>query len=320
MRILLFGSDGGLGRTFQDHRSLFEPSIDWSFLNRTTADVTNPDQIQAKLEAFRPDVVINASGYTAVDKAESEREAAFHVNTEAVGHLTHLCAEKKIIFVTYSTDYVFDGTGDLPLKELDTPNPQSAYGKTKLAGEKLALDYPNSIVIRTSWLYSEKGKSFPKSILQKALKGEALKIVDDQWSSPTWALDLALATMKLIDLQQKGLFHYSSQGATNWWEVACHTIETYNRLKGTQIALPEAIKTKDLPLAAPRPTYSLLNCDRIRKRGIMTWPWRLRLERYLGFVIHSLEKPDHLIQAHDAQRPAEATTPLPLNSSEQKQN
>jgi dTDP-4-dehydrorhamnose reductase len=285
MRILVFGAQGGLGRTFQSYKAKLEPSFDWTFCGRADVDVTNEAALRFKIEAVKPQVVINCSGYTNVDLAETERESCFNVNTKAVADMAEICASQSISFVTYSTDYVFDGTATLPIKERDPVSPASVYGKTKLEGEKQALQFPKTTVIRTSWLYSETGKSFPKSILEKAIRSEPLKIVGDQFSSPTWSQDLVRATMKLIELEERGLFHFANSGSASWFDLASETIEIYSQKKKISINMPEKITSKELERPAPRPSYSVLNCDHIKKRGIFVRNWKSALEEFIQNLI-----------------------------------
>jgi dTDP-4-dehydrorhamnose reductase len=285
MRILVFGAQGGLGRTFQSYKSKLEQKLDWTFCGREDIDVTKEVSVRFKIDSVKPQVVINTSGYTAVDQAETDQEKAFEVNAKAVGVMAEICAKNSIHFVTYSTDYVFDGQADLPIKEKDPTNPQSVYGKSKLEGEKLALQYPTSTVLRTSWLYSEAGKSFPKTILEKAIRGEELKIVGDQFSTPTWSQDVVRATMKLIELGERGLFHCSNSGAASWFDLAAQTVEIYSQKKKISINMPHKITTAEFPRPAPRPRYSVLNCDRLKKRGIIARGWKMALEEYIEQLI-----------------------------------
>ncbi len=285
MRVLVLGSGGGLGRSFQTHGQKLYPSFDWVFSDRKDLDVTNHAAVGFKLDFVKPNVVINATGYTSVDKAEEERDMAFKVNAEAVGNLSTQCNRRSIKFVTYSTDYVFDGSSPYPMKEKDETKPLNVYGESKLAGEKLALANPNAVVMRTSWLYSEHGKSFPKTILERAIRGEPLKIVNDQFSSPTWSLELMKSTFKLLESEEKGLFHFSCSGHTNWHELASLTIEFYNEIKKTNLPPPEAISSAEYPTKTKRPQYSILSCDRIRKRGIMCQPWRDTLHSFVDYLV-----------------------------------
>jgi len=285
MRILVFGAQGGLGRTFQNYKPKLEQKLDWTFCGREEIDVTKEVSVRFKIESVKPNVVINCSGYTHVDQAETDRETCFNVNTKAVVDMAEICAQNNILFVTFSTDYVFDGKANLPIKELDPTNPQTVYGKTKLEGEKQALQFPTSLVIRTSWLYSELGKSFPKTILEKTIRGEDLRIVGDQFSSPTWAQDLVRATIKLIELDQRGLIHFSNSGTASWFDLAAQTVEIYSQKKKISLKMPEKITSAEYPRPAPRPAYSVLNCDRVKKRGIMARQWQMALEDFIQHLI-----------------------------------
>ncbi|MGE3973948.1 MAG: dTDP-4-dehydrorhamnose reductase [Bdellovibrionales bacterium] len=285
MRILVFGAQGGLGRTFQQYRTKLEQKLDWTFCGREDIDVTKEVSVRFKIDSVKPHVVINASGYTAVDQAEIDKEKAFDVNTKAVATIAEICAKNSIQFVTYSTDFVFDGNTDLPIKERDPTNPINVYGQSKREGEIAALQHPTSTVIRTSWLYSELGKSFPKTILEKAIRGEELKIVGDQFSSPTWSQDLVRSTMKLVELGEKGLFHFSNSGTASWFDLAAQTIEIYSQKKKLSLNMPLKITTEEFPRPAQRPKYSVLNCDRIKKRGIICRNWKMALEDYVEQLI-----------------------------------
>lgn len=285
MRILVLGAAGGLGRAYQTHGPKTVTGVDWIFSDRKDLDITNHAAVGFKLDFVKPNVVINCAGYTAVDKAEEERDLAMKVNSDAVGNLAQQCGKRSIQFVTYSTDYVFDGENPLPWKERDEAKPINVYGESKLAGEKKALEVPGSIVMRTSWLYSEQGKSFPKTILEKTIRGEEVKVVNDQFSSPTWSQDLIRATFKILESEEKGLFHFSCSGHTNWHEFACQTVEFYNHLKKTELKMPIEITTADDVTKAKRPKFSILSCDRIRKRGIMCRPWRDSLRDYVDQLI-----------------------------------
>jgi dTDP-4-dehydrorhamnose reductase len=285
MRILVVGAGGGLGRTFQAQGPKILTGVDWAFSDRKDLDVTNHSAVGFKLDFVKPDIVINCSGYTAIDKAEEERDLARLVNCDAVGNLAQQCAKRNIRLVTFSTDYVFAGDNPLPLKERDDALPVNVYGETKLAGEKKALEFPSSLVIRTSWLYSEHGKSFPKSILEKTIRGEDVKVVNDQFSCPTWSQDLLRATFKALEAELKGLFHFSCSGHTSWHELACQTVEYYNHFKKTELKMPVEITTADNVTKAKRPQYSILSCDRIRKRGIMCRPWRDSLRDYVDQLV-----------------------------------
>jgi len=287
MKAIVFGANGGLGKTFQAHVQKTEYKGDWTFLSHQDLDIKDEVAARARIQVLKPHLVINAAAYNAVDKAETEKEEAFAINAEAVGRLAKICADNKIPFITYSTDYVFDGQESLPYKEKDPTNPLSVYGQSKLEGEKQALAYPTSTVLRTSWLYSESGKSFPKFILEKILADEPLKIVNDQIGSPTFALDLMRATLKIYALGVNGLLHFAGSGHTSWHGLACETVEIYNKKKNRNLLLPEAISSDQYPQKAKRPSYSVLCSDRIRKRSILTRPWKMALEDYVDSLIRS---------------------------------
>ncbi|MEQ1876174.1 MAG: dTDP-4-dehydrorhamnose reductase [Bdellovibrionia bacterium] len=272
MRYLIFGAGGGLGQAFM--KNLGSDAIGFT---HAECDVTDANAVSAAFERIKPRVVINASGYTAVDKAEIERDRAIAVNATGVDILARECVPWNIPFVTFSTDYVFSGEGSTPLTETDPIDPRSVYGQSKAAGETLALQNPTALVIRTSWLYSENGKSFPRSILTKTLASEIVKVVDDQQSSPTFSPDLVEATLTLLDRGAKGLFHFSSSGVTNWNAFAAEAIRIMGTLTGQTFPEPAVIKTSDLKLAAPRPAYSALSCEKARQEGVRQRSWQAAL-------------------------------------------
>lgn len=277
-RILLLGASGGLGQTFQ---KLLREKHEFEAHDRHSCNVTSKEQLQKVVDSYRPNIVINCAAYTAVDKAESEPTQAFAINYDALSHLTQLSNSAQFKLVHFSTDYVFDGKSSEPYSETSTPKPINIYGESKLKGDLIALSNSQSLVIRTSWLYSTFGKSFPEKILNKAMSREPLKVVCDQFSSPTYALDLAMATLVLLEKKSTGLFNYSCSGLTNWHEFASETISIFNRLKKTDYNLPAKLKTEDLALPAARPRFTQLNCNKIQALGISVRPWQDALESYL---------------------------------------
>ena len=277
MRYLVLGSAGGLGQSFLERLG-----PDAVGLTRAQCDVTNRETIRENLLRYRPEVLFNASGYTAVDRAEADREMAFKVNATAVGTLAAECDQLGIRFVTFSTDYVFAGDGKQPLTESDPTEPRSIYGESKLEGERAALNSRSALVIRTSWLFSLNGKSFPRTILTKAEAGETLRIVTDQTSAPTYSPDLVEGTLALLSRNQAGLFHYSSAGETNWNAFAAEAIRLYALKIGVGLQMPAAIKTSDLNLAAARPAYSKLACDKALKAGIVQRPWQAAVADFVA--------------------------------------
>ena len=262
--ILVTGSKGQLGRElFKNSEGL--QGYKFSFIDIDELDLTKTSSIQNFFSSKQFDYLINCASYTAVDKAEEEEAKALLINADALSYIIENIRDYGTRLIHISTDYVFDGKGQKPLLENLPTNPQSAYGRTKLAGEKICLKYNQGMVIRTSWLYSSHGHNFVKSILEKGHKQEILKVVDDQSGTPTYAGYLAQAILSIIDsvVQKRksflpGIFHYTCMGSCNWFEFA-------NKIK--EIAkLPCSIvpvKSSEYPLPAKRPSYSILSTEKI---------------------------------------------------------
>jgi dTDP-4-dehydrorhamnose reductase len=240
-------------------------------------DVTNQAQVDNALERIQPDVVVNLSAYTAVDRAESEREAALLVNATAVGYLSQASRQVGARFVTVSTDYVFDGQKGESYSEEDIPNPQSVYGESKWLGEKLCS--ADDTIVRTSWVMGVRGKTVAKVIAQRAQSGETVRFVDDQRGTVTLASDLAVALGALVSDPPGGLWHIANSGSATWFEVAQWIGELYGR----EDDFATAIKTADLDPqpAAPRPARSDLNCAKFSQHYFALPNWREGLIRFV---------------------------------------
>lgn len=264
MKILVTGSNGQLGRSIQE-RSLLYPEFSFDFTDVDQLDITNKSALELYLKTNKQDVIINCAAYTAVDKAEEEAEKAFLLNATAVEYLSKIASENGIFLIHISTDFIFDGKIDKPYKEEDLAQPESAYGKSKLAGENAIINCgPNASIIRTSWLYSEYGHNFVKTILQLASERNELKVVSDQLGTPTYAGDLADAILKILqtNYQTKGvhIFHYSNEGVASWYDFAKAIIE-FNKLDCKVIPIP----TSEYPLPAKRPEYSVMNKEKLKQ-------------------------------------------------------
>jgi dTDP-4-dehydrorhamnose reductase len=258
MKVVVTGKGGQLASEFEALRG-FDPN--WTFLSEEDLDITNKTSVSSYFESNNFDILINCAAYTAVDKAEDEEELAFKVNAEGTKNLLEACEPVGAKFIHYSTDYVFDGSSKEPYTELDTPNPNSVYGASKLKGEEyiLANKKVRSIIIRTSWVYSSYGNNFVKTMIRLGGKKEELGIVADQVGSPTYAKDLAEHTLRIISnynykWSQGDLFHYSNNGSCSWYEFA----RTIFELTNINIQLNQ-LKTEDYPTKASRPKYSLLD-------------------------------------------------------------
>ena len=260
--IVVAGAAGQLGSAF---RSTYPQA---AFLSRAELDLARPETIAPVLDQYRPDVIINCAAYTKVDQAEDDEELAYLVNALAVGEMASYAAAKAIPFVTYSTDYVFDGSSDEPYLESDETAPINAYGRTKLAGERLALAaHPSPLIIRTSWVISGTHPNFIATILRLAPERE-LKIVDDQWGNPTITTDLARATRDALDAGATGVVHITNQGSTTWYELARAAVG----LAGGDVARITACSTQEYPTRAIRPAFSVLESDRALRLGIPPLP------------------------------------------------
>lgn len=228
------------------------------------------NDIGSILDVEQPSVLVNAAAYTAVDRAEVEEDVATRVNGDAVGLLARACDDRGIVFVTFSTDYVFDGHRTRPYREDDPVDPVNAYGRSKLLGEQLALQY-GALVIRTSWVISGTHPNFVATMLRLAGEGRELKVVDDQRGRPTVAADLAAATLGAVELGASGILHLANHGETSWFELARAALS----LAGLSPELIAPCATADYPTPARRPAYSTLDTSRAEDLGLAPLPhWR----------------------------------------------
>jgi dTDP-4-dehydrorhamnose reductase len=262
-KIIVIGSYGQLGNCIRKIAPDFELDYEFIFTDSQTLDITNEDQVNKFFADNKPDFCINASAYTAVDLAEKEKEKAFAVNADGVAHLAQACKNSKAALIHVSTDYVFDGETNLCYSEDDFTNPIGVYGESKLKGEELALETnKKTIILRTSWLYSEFNKNFVKTMLNLFSQKEELGIVADQFGQPTNANDLAEAIMNIIEAPQKtyGIFHFSNYPETTWFEFA----EKIAELSKSSIQL-NALTTEQYPTPAKRPKRSTMCLDKIEE-------------------------------------------------------
>lgn len=263
MKLVVFGACGQLGQSFQSRIKEFKDSnIELKCLSREELDLANFSELKNYLEKEKPDYVLNASAYTAVDKAEEEKDKAFFINSEIVENLAKETSLISSRLIHISTDYVFSGDSSEPYLEDSKTNPLSIYGESKLAGEKFVLgNAKDNFVIRVSWLYSEFGNNFVKTIQRLSQSREEVGIVYDQISAPTYAGDLVNLVKKLI-LENKdgGLYHYSNEGVASWFDFACAIVEILDlKLK------VKAIRSSDYPTPAKRPAFSLMAKEKIKK-------------------------------------------------------
>jgi len=271
MKILLLGSKGQVG--WQLARSLSVVGELTALHRDSTAacgDLTQTAALAATIRSLAPDVIVNAAAYTAVDLAEKERDAAFAVNAAACEVLAAEARKLGAWLVHYSTDYVFDGTGERPWKETDATAPVNVYGQSKLAGEQAVARCERHVVLRTSWVFDSWGQNFLKSILRAAAQRESLNVVGDQWGAPTRAAliaDVTAHVVRRLSPETAGIYHLAASGQTNWHEYAQlaieHAVECGMALK-TRPGQVHAIATADYPTAARRPANSRLDTSRLR--------------------------------------------------------
>jgi dTDP-4-dehydrorhamnose reductase len=278
MKILLLGNTGQLGWELQ--RTLL-PLGDVMAVNYPAIDLSNPESLRGLVGQFAPNVIVNATAYTAVDKAETERDLAFAINAHSLGVLSEEAKKIGALVIHYSTDYVFDGAKGALYTEADDTHPLNVYGESKLAGEQ-AIQAVNGdyLIFRTAWVYSNRRDSFVAKVLQWSRQNETLKIVDDQVSNPTWARMLAEATSLLLARgvnylsERKGLYHLAGSGYASRLEWAREILRLDPKAQEqvTKETLPAA--TKDFPTPALRPLYSPLDCSKFKETfGIELPPW-----------------------------------------------
>ena len=280
MKLLVTGANGQVGCEL---RQSLAPLGEVIALDRAACDLARPAEVARILRAATPDIIVNAAAYTAVDRAEQEEELATLINGTAVGEIAQAARQLGALLIHYSTDYVFDGRKDAPYAEDDVPSPISAYGRSKLAGERaIAQCGGRYLIVRTSWIYAARGHNFLKTVLRLARERDELRIVDDQIGAPTWARDLAAATAVMTrqarqeiarDDFESGLFHVTGSGATSWFVFAQAVVkqaEQYGLLARKSKIVP--IASSEYPVAATRPKNSRLSGARARHRFQIALP------------------------------------------------
>ena len=287
MKILITGSNGQLGWELCQRKSQYDK--DSFACDLPLFDLTDKDNIIQTIDTVKPDIIINAAAYTAVDPAEKDPETAFKVNRDGVGYLADACKAAAIPLIHISTDYVFDGTKDAAYKETDPISPIGIYGKSKAQGEELLRQtWPNHIILRTAWLYSVHGNNFIKTMLRVGKQNEQLRVVDDQYGCPTSASDLADAILTIADgilnkhMKTWGTYHYSNSGKTTWFKFAQKIFEFAAPYDTFALKQLHPITTEAYPTPAKRPANSVLDCTLISETfSIELIPWESSLEKII---------------------------------------
>lgn len=246
-------------------------------------DITDQDGIRLRLKEINPDVVINCAAYTAVDKAEEEIDLAYAVNCGGAENLAKTCRQIDSRLIHISTDYVFDGRANLPYLEDNQPNPQTVYGKSKLAGENVIKNNMDDyVIIRTSWLFGQYGSNFVKTIIKLAKERANLNVVFDQIGTPTYTKDLSFAIKNILIKSVSGIYHFSNEGVCSWYDFAYEIIQHMNNMKmPVQVKQLLPVLSTEFPTSAVRPAYSILDKTKYKKMSLKEIPsWRDGLDRY----------------------------------------
>ena len=281
--ILVTGANGQLGSEIRALHADYP--YNFFFTDKTELDITDKNAAEEFIERIGVDTIINCAAYTAVDKAETDKEGAERINHLAVKNLAEISKKRDIQLIHISTDYVFDGKNYKPYNEDDTPNPNGIYGKTKLEGEKamMQINPKDSVIIRTSWVYSSYGTNFVKTMLRLGKEKESLGVIFDQVGTPTYARDLAKAVLEIlpnIKNEKVEIYNYSNEGVLSWYDFAKEIM----RMAKLNCKI-DPIETKEYPTLAERPHYSLLNKSKIKKEFDITIPfWKDSLDECLKIM------------------------------------
>ncbi|HEY2860366.1 MAG TPA: dTDP-4-dehydrorhamnose reductase [Terracidiphilus sp.] len=295
-RILIIGSLGQLGKELQ--RS-FAGTGEITAYDRDEVDIANAASLRAMLDDVAPDIILNAAAYTAVDRAETEREIADAINASAPGILAEEARRRDALLVHYSTDYIFNGSKTSPWVETDAPQPLNHYGASKLAGEEAVAQAGGKyLIFRTSWVYGPHGGNFLLTMLRLGREREQLSIVDDQTGSPTTSMALADATRTIVDgvregkfgdeSEWAGLYHMTCGGVTTWFGFAQELFARAERVFGQRSPVVTPISSDAWPSPAPRPRYSVLSNEKLRERfGVVLPDWKTELDRTFDRLVET---------------------------------
>lgn len=280
MKVMLLGANGQLGKSFKFF--LRQKNLDLIPVDRATLDISENEKVSSFIKLSKPDIIINAAAYTAVDRAESEKSLSNKVNNLALGNLSKICYENNIFLLHFSTDYVFNGNSKIPYVESDKTDPINTYGKTKLDGENaIRLSGCRHIIIRTSWVFSPFGNNFMTTILKLAKKNEAIKIVDDQFGTPTYALHIAKSITENLEIflesTKSSIYHLAGNIECSWKGFGEEILSAYAEYSTQMFTKPKiiGIPSSEYKTKALRPPYSVMNCNQIYKDfGIQTSNWK----------------------------------------------
>ncbi len=284
MKLLITGSQGQVGRALCSFA--LEQDIDYQAFSSEELDIRKESKVLRTIRKAKPSFVINAAAYTAVDQAEQERDSCFAVNAVGVHNLAIACKRLSIPLMHLSTDYIFDGQKRAAYAEDDEPHPISVYGESKLEGERLLTSVLEKyVILRVSWVFSEWGSNFVKTMTRLAGEKEMLKVVDDQIGAPTPANDIARVIIAMIrqlecGADAWGCYHYSGREVSNWYELACQVVEQARLYREVTVKQIETQKTKEYGYIAARPLNSQLNCQKILEVfGIKQRSWKPEMAR-----------------------------------------
>lgn len=282
--ILVTGANGQLGSEMKVIAAAYSHH-NFIFVSKEALAIDDEAAVRYFFSSHPIDCCVNCAAYTAVDKAETETEKAMQINAIAVGNLAKICSEQKALFIHISTDYVFDGTATEPYKEDDLVSPVNFYGASKLKGEELAIqNNPDSIIIRSSWVYSSFGNNFVKTMLRLMSERESINVVSDQLGCPTYAADLAAAIMQIIkskmQLTGSTIFNFSNKGAITWYQFA----EAIKELSKSN-CIVHPIPAAQYPTPAKRPSYSVMDTTKIQQKFNLVIPfWKDSLVKCLQLL------------------------------------
>ncbi|MBR5470103.1 MAG: dTDP-4-dehydrorhamnose reductase [Paludibacteraceae bacterium] len=282
MKVLITGANGQLGNEMRVVAKQYT-EVDFVFTDVEELNICNADEVDSFVKNLRPDYIVNCAAYTAVDKAETDIDLCRAINCDAVKNLGIAAQKYQAKIIHVSTDYVFDGTSNIPYTETMPTNPQTIYGKTKLEGEKALLSVCNaSFIIRTSWLYSSFGNNFVKTMLRLGNERDSLNVVFDQVGTPTYAADLANAIWEIITSKKTdyGVYHFSNEGVCSWYDFTTAIF----RLTNTNCQV-FPIESSEYPTKTPRPFYSVLNKHKIKSTFAVSIPhWEVSLQKCLQLL------------------------------------